>query len=55
MIAIQVLIPAVPPLAEAFRATSLDPGDWGLVVLIALAPALVAETIRTRRGAEWVA
>jgi P-type Ca2+ transporter type 2C len=56
-VAIQVLIPYVPPLAEAFRATPLDLGDWLLVAAIAFAPALVAEMIRSRsRGQRlWVA
>lgn len=56
-IGIQVLIPAVPALADAFRATPLSLGDWALVAVIALLPALAAEAIRTfRRGqALWVA
>ena len=56
-VAIQVLIPYVPPLAEAFRATPLDLADWLLVALIAFAPAAVAELARWRgRGrAVWVA
>ncbi len=55
VIVIQALIPLVPPLAEAFRATPLDPGDWALVIAIALAPAVLAEAIRTWRGTPWVA
>ena len=56
-VAVQVLIPFVPPLAEAFHATTLDPTDWLLVVGVAFAPALVAELGRMRgRGARiWVA
>ena len=55
-VAIQVIIPQVPPLAEAFRATTLDVGDWLLVAGIAFAPALVAEVARMRnRAAIWVA
>jgi Ca2+-transporting ATPase len=56
-VAIQVLIPYVPPLAEAFHATTLDLADWLLVVAIAFAPAVVAEIGRMRgRGARiWVA
>jgi magnesium-transporting ATPase (P-type) len=56
-IAIQLLIPAVPVLAEAFRATALNPGDWAIVALIAFLPAAAAEAVRTvRRGRTvWVA
>ncbi len=56
-VAIQVLIPYVPLLADAFRATTLDLSDWLLVVVVAFAPALLAEIARTRgRGtAIWVA
>ena len=55
VVAIQVLIPFVPPLAEAFRATVLAPGEWALIAAIALAPAVVAELIRRLTGREWVA
>lgn len=56
-LAIQVLIPMVPPLAEAFRATPLDALDWAIVAVIALAPAILAELIRTigRGRITWVA
>ena len=56
-VAVQALIPYVPVLAAAFRATPLDLGDWLLVALVALAPAIVAEAVRSRgRGrAAWVA
>jgi P-type Ca2+ transporter type 2C len=52
--AIQVLIPFVPPLADAFRASPLAVWEWGLVAILALAPALVAEGAR-RVGWRWVA
>jgi Ca2+-transporting ATPase len=52
---IQALIPYIPPLAEAFRATPLDGLDWLLIGVIALTPALVAEIIRSRRRGPWVA
>ena len=55
VIAIQVLIPYLPPLADAFRATPLDGPEWAIVALIALAPALVAELVRTTTGRAWVA
>jgi magnesium-transporting ATPase (P-type) len=54
-LAIQVVIPAVPALADAFRATPLELDDWATVAVIALAPALLAEAIRTLRRAVWVA
>jgi magnesium-transporting ATPase (P-type) len=55
VLAIQIAIPFVPPLAEAFRATPLDPVDWTFVAVIALAPAVVAEIVRRATGREWVA
>ena len=56
-ISIQALIPYVPGLASAFNATPLDAYDWILVVVVAFAPAVVAEIARTRaRGSlVWVA
>ncbi len=56
-VAIQVLIPYVPPLAEAFHATPLEPADWVPVAIIAFAPAFVAEVVRTRARGRliWVA
>ena len=56
-VAVQALIPYVPALAEAFHAVPLDLVDWLIVVLIALAPAALAEVIRWRgRGrTTWVA
>ena len=47
-VAIQALIPFVPPLADAFRATPLDASDWLLVAIVAFAPALAAEVARSR-------
>jgi Ca2+-transporting ATPase len=55
VVVVQAAIPYVPPLAEAFRAESLTAVEWGLVTLVALAPAVVAEIVRTVRRAEWVA
>jgi hypothetical protein len=55
VILVQAVIPMVPPLAAAFRATPLDLTDWALVAAIALAPAVVAEVIRATTGREWVA
>ncbi len=56
VIAIQVAIPLLPPLSDAFRAHPLDAGEWLLVAVIALVPALVAELMRTLRpGRAWIA
>ena len=56
-VGIQVLIPYVPPLAEAFRASPLAPHEWILVVAVGLVPAAVAEATRTwgRGKTTWVA
>ena len=56
VIAVQLLMPYVSPLASAFRASPLDPLDWALVALVALLPAILAEAIRrVRPGTTWVA
>jgi magnesium-transporting ATPase (P-type) len=56
VIATQALIPVVPGLSAAFHATPLDALDWTLVLIIALAPALLAWAVRARRrGIVWVA
>jgi Ca2+-transporting ATPase len=55
VIAIQAAIPHVPLLAEAFHATPLDLSDWAIVAVIALIPAILAETVRTVTGRTWVA
>jgi magnesium-transporting ATPase (P-type) len=56
VIAIQALIPIIPGLSQAFHSTPLDAMDWALVAIIALAPALLAWAIRSRRrGIVWVA
>ena len=56
-VAIQAVIPYVPALSDAFRATPLDLTDWLLVAAIAFAPAFAAEMARLRaRGQRiWVA
>jgi hypothetical protein len=48
-------IPHVPPLAEAFRASSLDGLELSLVALVALGPAVVAEVLRSVRRVVWLA
>ena len=53
--AIQAAIPFVPLLSEAFHATPLDASDWIVVAVIAIAPAILAEVIRTATGRTWVA
>ena len=55
VVAIQIAIPLVPPLAEAFVATPLDPADWVLVAAVAFLPALIAEVVRSRGWGTWVA
>ena len=53
---IQLGIPFVPPLADAFRASPLSAAEWAIVTAIALAPAAVAQVARALRpGAPWVA
>jgi magnesium-transporting ATPase (P-type) len=54
-VALQVLIPFVPPLAEAFRASPLGPSEWVLVMGIAFVPAVVAEAVRRAGRGPWVA
>ncbi len=56
-LAIQVAIPYVGPLAEAFRASPLDAMDWALVAAVALTPAALAEVVRTAGSGRrpWVA
>jgi Ca2+-transporting ATPase len=56
VILIQALLPFIPGLSAAFRATPLDALDWLLVAVVAFAPAVVAGFARSRRpGSEWVA
>lgn len=55
VVAVQVLIPFVPPLADAFRASALSTTEWSLVAGAALLPALVAELIRRTGRGPWVA
>jgi Ca2+-transporting ATPase len=55
VIAVQVAIPFVPVLSEAFRATPLDASDWAIVAAVALAPALLAEAMRTIGPRTWIA
>ena len=54
VVGVQVLIPQVPILAEAFRATPLDASDWSIVAVIALAPAILAEVVRSVTGRAWI-
>lgn len=55
VIAIQVVIPSVPILADAFRATPLDASDWAVVAIIALAPAFLAQVVRSVTARTWIA
>jgi magnesium-transporting ATPase (P-type) len=52
--AVQVVIPFVPPLAQAFHASPLASWEWGIVLGLALLPAIYAEVVR-RMGHDWVA
>ncbi|MFL5778402.1 MAG: cation-translocating P-type ATPase [Chloroflexota bacterium] len=52
---VQLAIPYIPPLAVAFRASPLDAQDVVLVLLVAVAPALVAQVVRATTGRPWVA
>ncbi len=55
VIGIQAVIPSVPLLADAFRATQLDLSDWTVVALIALVPAFLAQVVRSVTGRTWIA
>ena len=55
VVAAQVVIPFLPPLADAFRATPLSPLEWVLVLAVATGPWLVAEAIGSRARLAWVA
>lgn len=56
VIAIQAAIPYVPFLAAAFHAVPLSAGEWALVAAVAIAPAAVAEVVRSRTSdVPWVA
>ena len=56
VIAVQVAIPIIPFLADAFRAVPLGVFEWLIVAAVAIAPALLAELLRSRqpRGV-WIA
>lgn len=54
-ILVQIVIPFVPPLSEAFRASLLSPWEWVLVTGVAVLPALVAELLRRMGRGPWVA
>jgi len=52
---LHLLIPYVPPLAEAFRASPLGLAELILVIAVALVPAAFAQVVRVRRSVAWVA
>jgi len=56
-IGIQIAIPSIPGVREAFHAVPLDPAEWVLVAVVALAPAVLAELVRAlgRGRIAWVA
>ena len=51
---IHAAIPFLPPIADAFHASPLTAAEWGIVAVIALVPAVLAEGVR-RLGRTWVA
>ena len=55
VVAVQVAIPFLPGVSEAFRATPLDAWEWGLVAAVALMPVALAEIVRGLRETTWVA
>jgi Ca2+-transporting ATPase len=54
-VAVQVAVPFVPPLADAFEASPLSPHEWLLVAVVALVPAVIAELVRRAGRGPWVA
>ena len=56
-VAVQVLIPYVPVLADSFRAVPLNAAEWVVVAIVAFIPAVAAEVVRTfaRGRVLWVA
>jgi Ca2+-transporting ATPase len=55
VVGIQVAIPFLPGVSEAFRASPLDLEEWLLVAIVALLPAVAAEAIRFTGRTVWVA
>lgn len=55
VIGVQVAMPFVPALADAFRAQPLGVLEWALVGVVALAPALLAQVVRGAWGRPWIA
>jgi Ca2+-transporting ATPase len=54
VVAVQLVIPFLPPLAQAFHASPLASWEWGIVLGLALLPAIYADVVR-RMGHTWVA
>jgi Ca2+-transporting ATPase len=50
-VALQGLTVSVGPLADVLHVASLSPGTWTAVVLLALVPAVVGQTLKLRRSA----
>ena len=56
VVGVQAAIPFIPFLADAFRAVPLSASEWLLVAAVAVAPAVVAEVVRSRGSrVAWVA
>ena len=45
-IVLQVLLISIPPIAEMFRVTALDPSHWGMVIGLSLIPFAINEIIK---------
>jgi Ca2+-transporting ATPase len=54
VIVTQAAIPYLPALADAFRATPLSAQEWAVVAFVALAPAVLAQVMRSL-GRRWIA
>ena len=45
-IILQVLLISIPPIAEMFKVTALDPSHWGMVIGLSLIPFAINEIIK---------
>lgn len=49
-IILQVLLISIPPIAEMFKVTALDPSHWGIVIGLSLIPFAINEIIKVVTG-----
>ena len=49
-IILQVLLISIPPIAEMFKVTALDPSHWGMVIGLSLIPFAINEIIKVVTG-----